>query len=703
MVREFHAAGLEVLLDVVYNHTAEGGDRGPTLAFRGIDNAAYYRLDPAHPARYLDFTGCGNTLDLRRTRDCPLRSTACATGSRRCTSTASGSTSRRCWAAWTPCSTRARRSSSASAVIPCSAAVKLIAEPWDLGPDGYQVGNFPPGWAEWNGKYRDAVRRFWRGDTGRVGELASRLAGSSDLYGPRERGPLASVNFVTCHDGFTLHDLVSYEQQAQRGQRRGEPRRQRPQPEPQLGRRGPRRRPPRSRGSASGSSGACWRPWPSRRASRCCRTATSSAAPSTATTTPTATTDRSPGSTGTLDADQRALLAFVRRVLALRAATPALRRRTFFPSTTTGGDGLTWLRADGTPMARRRLGPRREPRPRHAVRGRATPLLLLMNGGGRSRAFVLPERPKGLVGPARYRARGRAARRVGGSRSRRTLSSCSGNARSSPCVSIPSLRAPASASPTPARRRRAGAPAEEAARAQPAQLHRSHRRAAGGALRARGRRALLVVLQGRDTAGKDGTIRKVFGPLDPQGLVGHQFQGAHADRAGARLSLAGAPGGAGPGHDRRLQPLALRGRARGSGPRAGARVGLAAALRPDQQFERHADRERRHHPQVLPAHLPEGAARAAAGAAGRSREVLEVRGGRPGRARAVGRVHRGVRGGARAHQHRRRRPWYLVPADKKYLRDLLVAQVVAEPLERMDPKYPGPPEGPWSEFRRALR
>jgi isoamylase len=211
MVARLHRAGLEVILDVVYNHTAEGDHRGPTLCFRGVDNAAYYRLDPDDPSRYVDYTGCGNTLDIRQPRTLELVLD-----------------SLRYWVAEmhvdgfrfdiAPVLARADTMVDPAAPFfelvrgdPVLSGVKLIAEPWDLGPHGYQVGRFPAGWAEWNGKYRDGVRRFWRGDPGSAGEMASRLTGSSDLYEPNGRGPLASVNFVTCHDGFTLHDLVSYE------------------------------------------------------------------------------------------------------------------------------------------------------------------------------------------------------------------------------------------------------------------------------------------------------------------------------------------------------------------------------------------------------------------------------------------------------------------------------------------------------------
>jgi glycogen operon protein len=209
MVRELHTAGIEVILDVVYNHTAEGNHLGPTLSFRGIDNAAYYRLDN-NRARYIDFTGCGNSLNVNHPRTLQLIME-----------------SLRYWAVemnvdgfrFDLASALARerwdvdRLSSFFDIIqqdPVLSELKLIAEPWDIGPQGYQVGNFPVLWTEWNGKYRDCVRRFWKGDGGTVGELASRLAGSSDLYAHNGRRPSASLNFITAHDGFTLRDLVSY-------------------------------------------------------------------------------------------------------------------------------------------------------------------------------------------------------------------------------------------------------------------------------------------------------------------------------------------------------------------------------------------------------------------------------------------------------------------------------------------------------------
>jgi glycogen operon protein len=212
MVKTLHRAGIEVLLDVVYNHTAEGNHLGPTLSMRGIDNASYYHLDASDPRHYVDYTGCGNTLNTRHPRVLQLLMD-----------------SLRYWveemhvdgfrfdlapalARELQGRDRLERFFSTIQQDPRLAEVKLIAEPWDLGPGGYRSGEFPSGWAEWNGQYRDTVRRFWRGDGGKVGDLASRIAGSADLFEAGDRAPFASVNFVTAHDGFTLADLVSYEQ-----------------------------------------------------------------------------------------------------------------------------------------------------------------------------------------------------------------------------------------------------------------------------------------------------------------------------------------------------------------------------------------------------------------------------------------------------------------------------------------------------------
>ena len=221
MVRGLHDAGLEVIIDVVYNHTCEGSHLGPTLSWRGVDNHTYYKLNPDDERYYMDYTGTGNTLDpgdsyvLQMIMD-----------------------SLRYWV--TEMHVDGFRFDLASALArelydvdmlgsffkvvqqdPVLSQVKLIAEPWDVGPGGYQVGSFPWQWAEWNGRYRDAIRRFWRGDRGLNGEVATRIAGSSDLYERSGRRPFASVNFVTAHDGFTLQDLVSYEEKHNEENREG--------------------------------------------------------------------------------------------------------------------------------------------------------------------------------------------------------------------------------------------------------------------------------------------------------------------------------------------------------------------------------------------------------------------------------------------------------------------------------------------------
>ncbi len=210
MVRALHQAGIEVILDVVYNHTAEGNHLGPTLSMRGIDNESYYRLVEDDPKFYMDYTGTGNSLNVRSPHTLQLIMD-----------------SLRYWVTemhvdgfrFDLAATLARefydvdRLATFFEVVqqdPVVSQVKLIAEPWDVGPGGYQVGNFPPLWTEWNGKFRDTVRDFWRGEQATLGEFASRITGSSDLYQDDGRRPYASINFVTAHDGFTLNDLVSY-------------------------------------------------------------------------------------------------------------------------------------------------------------------------------------------------------------------------------------------------------------------------------------------------------------------------------------------------------------------------------------------------------------------------------------------------------------------------------------------------------------
>jgi isoamylase len=210
MVRTLHRAGIEVILDVVYNHTGEGNHLGPTLSFRGVDNSVYYRLSPEDPRYYVDYTGTGNSLNVPHPRALGL-----VTDSLRYWVTDMHVDGFRFDLA--PVLARGNTESFDSAFFdivgqdPVLSTVKLIAEPWDEGPEGYRLGRFPPGWSEWNGAYRDCVRRFWRGDPGVVPELASRLTGSSDIYASSGRRTYASVNFVTCHDGFTMTDLVTYE------------------------------------------------------------------------------------------------------------------------------------------------------------------------------------------------------------------------------------------------------------------------------------------------------------------------------------------------------------------------------------------------------------------------------------------------------------------------------------------------------------
>ncbi len=212
MVQALHAAGIEVLLDVVFNHTAEGGHLGPTLCFRGLDNPAYYRLVPGDPSRYVDTTGTGNSVNA----DSPA-SLRLITDSLRYWLTEMHVDGFRFDLATTLGRSRGRFDRRAAffdivAQDPVISRSKLIAEPWDIGqPDSYGVGRFPPGWSEWNGRYRDTVRDFWRGRPNTLPDFATRISGSADLYAGAGRSPGASINFVTAHDGFTLRDLVSYE------------------------------------------------------------------------------------------------------------------------------------------------------------------------------------------------------------------------------------------------------------------------------------------------------------------------------------------------------------------------------------------------------------------------------------------------------------------------------------------------------------
>ena len=406
MVKRLHAAGLKVILDVVYNHTAEGNHLGSTLSFRGIDNAAYYWLDPKDPRFYVDFTGCGNTLDMRHSRTMQLVMD-----------------SLRYWITemhvdgfrfdLAPVLGRSNKGVDLSGEFfdlvrqdPVVSQVKLIAEPWDLGPGGYQAGRFPVGWAEWNGKYRDTTRRFWRGDTNTVGDLASRLTGSSDLYESSGRTPLASVNFVTCHDGFTLEDLVSYE--TKHNEANGEENRdgtdhnlsrnwgvEGPSEAAHIVRMRERIKrnllatlafsqgvPMISHGDEVGRS-------QSGNNNAYCQD------------NPTSWVD------WRLTPSQRDFLMFTRTVLAIRAANPVLRRRTFFrhePAPGQSVQDLTWLSPDGKEMTRAEWedpanhvlgmlirGEAAEETDRRGRRISGDAILLLLNGGSRSRPFILPE------------------------------------------------------------------------------------------------------------------------------------------------------------------------------------------------------------------------------------------------------------------------------------------------------------------------
>jgi glycogen operon protein len=405
MVRALHAAGLEVILDVVYNHTAEGDHLGPTLSFRGLDNRTYYRLMPGDPSRYQDFTGTGNTLNMQSPAVLKLLMD-----------------SLRYWVQemhvdgfrFDLASALARELHAVNklsaffdvvAQDPVIARVKLIAEPWDVGEGGYQVGNFPPGWAEWNGRYRDAVRRFWRGDAGMLPELATRLSGSSDLYGYSGRQPHASINFVTSHDGFTLADLVSYNEKHNEANGEGNRDGDSNNLSWNCGVEGPttdpaivelRRRQQRnmlvtllvsvgvpmlsggdemSRTQRGNNNAYCqdsalsWTPWQ-------------------------------------LSADQTSLLAFAQRLIALRASQPVLQRRTFLSGRRPGATDVLWLRPDGGEMThadwndgdRHALGMLLEgdgiqERDAHGQIISGDTLLILLNAASTTVPFTLPTRP----------------------------------------------------------------------------------------------------------------------------------------------------------------------------------------------------------------------------------------------------------------------------------------------------------------------
>ncbi len=405
MVKRFHRAGIEVILDVVYNHTAEGNHLGPTLSFRGIDNSAYYRLE-SNRRFYTDWTGTGNTLDIRHSRTMQLVMD-----------------SLRYWVTdmhvdgfrfdLAPVLARSDVDVSPFAEFfdvvrqdPVVSKVKLIAEPWDLGPGGYQVGRFPIGWGEWNGKYRDTTRRYWRGDSGQVGEFASRLVGSSDLFEHSQRSPQASINFVTCHDGFTLHDLVSYE--SKHNEANGEDNRD-----------GTDDNQSRNWG-VEGPTEAVHVIRMRERIKRnfMATLAFSQGVPMISHGDEVGRTQQGNNNAYCQDSPltwidwritplQRQLLDFTRAVFAIRAANPVLRRRNYFrhlPDHPGGVKDLTWLRPDGKEMTEADwsdptnhvlgmliLGEATDEIDERGRRLRGEAILLLTNGGGRSRPFTLPQ------------------------------------------------------------------------------------------------------------------------------------------------------------------------------------------------------------------------------------------------------------------------------------------------------------------------
>ena len=351
LVKTLHSEGIEVILDVVYNHTGEGSERGPLLGYKGIDNPAYYRLRPDDPLRYVDYTGTGNSLNMRHPHVLQLIMD-----------------SLRYWVTdmhvdgfrFDLASTLARELHDVDKLSaffdliqqdPTISQVKLIAEPWDVGEGGYQVGNFPPLWSEWNGRYRDEVRDFWRGADNTMAEFAYRFTGSSDLYELTGRTPSASINFVTCHDGFTLADLVSYNDQAQRGQRRAQPRRRRRQPLVELRCRGPhdRRRGDRAAPAPAPQPAGHPLPLPGRAHAARRRRA-----------------GQQPGRqqqrlragqphvvAGLEGAPTTSSTEFVRRLSRLRRRHPVFRRRRWFHGRTVVGetrDDIAWFTPAGHPM-----------------------------------------------------------------------------------------------------------------------------------------------------------------------------------------------------------------------------------------------------------------------------------------------------------------------------------------------------------------
>jgi len=405
MVKGLHRASIEVILDVVYNHTGEGNEEGPTLSLRGVDNMAFYRLLPDEPRRYMDFTGTGNSLNMLHPRTIQLIMD-----------------SLRYWIEemhvdgfrfdLAPVLARelyeVNRLGTFFDIIqqdPVISQVKLIAEPWDVGPGGYQVGNFPVGWAEWNGKYRDAVRKFWRGDHGLVPEMASRLSGSSDIYADSGRRTYATINFVTSHDGFTLNDLVAYEDKHNEANGEG------------------------NRDGADDNYSRNWGHEGPTESAHIRRTRERMKRNFMATLLfsqgvrmilmgdEMGRTQRGNNNAYSQDNDiswmswelsgrDRRLLEFTRHALAVFRSNPVLRRRSFFTGRPMAANGLkdvTWIRTDGNEITdedwadpgNQVIGMLIHGRATDEVDERGRPIfgdtvLLLLNGGARSRVFTLP-------------------------------------------------------------------------------------------------------------------------------------------------------------------------------------------------------------------------------------------------------------------------------------------------------------------------
>ncbi len=425
MVKALHRVGIEVILDVVFNHTAEGNHLGPTLCFRGIDNASYYRLGRHDPRHYEDFTGCGNTLDVRHPRTLQLVLDSLrywvnemhVDGFRFDLAAALGRDR-----------TNFDGHSKFFATIqqdPVLSRVKLVAEPWDLGSGGYQLGGFPAGWAEWNDRYRDTVRRFWRGDEGQVPELASRLSGSSDVFEASDRNPYSSINLVTCHDGFTLRDLVSYE-------------RKHNDANPHDGTDGTDSNWSRNWGVEGETDSAHARRMRQRMIRNFLATlAFSQGVPMISHGDELGRTQRGNNNAYCQDNEiswvdwnlgewEREILGFAQRVFEIRGSNPVFRRRRFFSRDPMKGHGakeVYWLRPDGLEMSVAEWHDRRNRVLGMLIHGEASDevdergrpnrgrtLLLLLNGGGRSRLFTLPEMPRAgrwsqLVDTAQVRAR----------------------------------------------------------------------------------------------------------------------------------------------------------------------------------------------------------------------------------------------------------------------------------------------------------